>query len=290
MKKILFTKMQGIGNDYIYVDCTQKDYFAGYGAGEFARRFSDRHFGIGSDGVIVIRPSEKADFRMEMLNADGSHGKMCGNGIRCLARYVSERGLTDKSTICIETLSGNREISMNIDAKGRFVASVNMGKPSFLCTDIPVNREAEVMISEPLHAAGSLYNVTAVSMGNPHAVIFTKDVERLELTRIGPFFEKHRLFPEGVNTEFAEIMSRDRIRMRVWERGSGETMACGTGACATVAAAVINGLTERSVAVTLNGGTLDISWDEKTGEITMVGPAEFVFDGEVAFDPTESGS
>ena len=290
MARIPFTKMQGIGNDYIYVDCTEKDYFEGSGAAGFARRFSDRHFGVGSDGAILIRPSETADFRMEMYNADGSLGKMCGNGIRCLARYVTDRGLTDQKTVCIETLSGFREISTGINARGRFVANVNMGKPSFACKDIPVLRESDSMINAPVHAAGTLYNVTAVSMGNPHAVIFTKDVERLELTRIGPFFEKHRLFPEGVNTEFAEIMSRDRIRMRVWERGSGETMACGTGACATVAAAVINGLTERNVAVTLNGGTLDISWDEKTGEITMVGPAEFVFDGEVAFDPTESGS
>lgn len=287
MKRIPFTKMQGIGNDYLYVDCTKKDLFEGRGAEEFARRFSDRHFGIGSDGVIVIRPSEKADFRMEMLNADGSHGRMCGNGIRCLTRYVMDRGLTEKKTITVETLSGIRVISTSIDESGKFCASVNMGKPSFFSKDIPVNRESEVMINEALNAAGSLYNVTAVSMGNPHAVIFTKDVERLDLARIGPYFENHRLFPEGVNTEFAEVLSRQKIRMRVWERGSGETMACGTGACATVAAGVMIGLTGRKVEVVLNGGSLYITWDDKNEEITMVGPAEFVFDGEVDFDPRE---
>jgi diaminopimelate epimerase len=287
MARIPFTKMQGIGNDYIYVDCTEKDYFEGRGAAGFARRFSDRHFGVGSDGAILIRPSETADFRMEMYNADGSLGKMCGNGIRCLARYVTDRGLTDQKTVCIETPSGFREISTGINARGSFVASVNMGKPSFACKDIPVLRESDSMINAPVHAAGTLYNVTAVSMGNPHAVIFTKDIESLDIERIGPFFETHRLFPEGVNTEFAEILDRGKIRMRVWERGSGETMACGTGACATVAAAFVNGLTGRNVTVLLNGGELDISWDEKTGEITMVGPAEFVYDGEVSFDPAE---
>ncbi len=287
MKRIPFTKMQGIGNDYIYVDCTGTDYFEGVGAAGFARRFSDRHFGIGSDGVILIRPSDAADFRMEMYNADGSLGKMCGNGIRCLARYVLDRGLTKKKKIRVETRSGVREILTGVDSSGNFFAKVNMGKPSFLPKDVPVIRESDPMINEPVHAAGTLYNVTAVSMGNPHAVIFTKDIERLEIERIGPFFETHRLFPEGVNTEFAEILDRNRIRMRVWERGSGETMACGTGACATVAAAVVNGLSGRNVFVFLNGGKLDISWDEKTGDVLMVGPAEFVFDGEVSFDIEE---
>ncbi|MBN1892242.1 MAG: diaminopimelate epimerase [Clostridiales bacterium] len=280
-----FTKMQGIGNDYIYVDCTEKQYFRAGEASVFSKKFSDRHFGIGSDGVILICASETADFRMEMYNADGSLGKMCGNGIRCLARYVSDRKRTSKKVIRVETLSGIREIETEIDSSGGFSASVNMGKPSFAARDIPVIREGDTMINEPIHAAGTLYNVTAVSMGNPHAVIFTKDIEKLEIERIGPIFEKHRLFPEGVNTEFAEIYDRKRIRMRVWERGSGETMACGTGACATVAAAVENDLSDREVTVILNGGALDISWNEKTGEIVMVGPAEFVFDGEVLFDP-----
>lgn len=284
MSRIPFTKMQGIGNDYIYVDCTAKDYFDGEGAGEFAKRFSNRHFGIGSDGVIVIRPSDSADFRMEMLNADGSIGKMCGNGIRCLARYVMDRGLTDRRRIRVETLSGIRTIEAQTDPNGQFLARVNMGKPSFLCKDIPVLRETDVMINESIHIAGTLYNVTAVSMGNPHAVVFIRDVERLELERIGPLFETHRLFPEGVNTEFAEILDRERIRMRVWERGSGETMACGTGACATVAAAVKSGLSDRKAVVYLNGGKLTVRWDEESGEIEMIGPAEFVFDGTVEFE------
>lgn len=285
MKRIPFTKMQGIGNDYIYIDCTEKPFFRAGEASKFSKRFSDRHFGIGSDGVILICTSKTADFRMEMYNADGSTGKMCGNGIRCLARYVSERKRTSKKVIRVETLAGIREIKTGIDPSGAFFASVNMGRPSFAARDIPVIREGDTMINEPIHAAGTLYNVTAVSMGNPHAVIFTKDIETLDIGRIGPIFEKHRLFPEGVNTEFAEIYDRKRIRMRVWERGSGETMACGTGACATVAAAVENDLSDREVTVLLNGGTLNISWNGKTGEILMVGPAEFVFDGEVLFDP-----
>ena len=198
-----------------------------------------------------------------------------------------ERGLTPKKEVEVETLSGIRVISTGVDEFGKFYASVNMGKPSFRTKDIPVNRASGVMINEAINAAGSLYNVTAVSMGNPHAVIFTKDVDRLDISGIGPEFEKHRLFPEGVNTEFAEILDRQKIRMRVWERGSGETMACGTGACATVAAAVTIGLSARKVEVVLNGGSLNIYWDPDTEEITMVGPAEFVFDGEVEFDPVE---
>jgi len=215
MKRIPFTKMQGIGNDYLYVDCTKTDHFEGRGAEEFAKRFSDRHFGIGSDGVIVIRPSEKADFRMEMLNADGSQGRMCGNGIRCLTRYVIERGLTPKKEVEVETLSGIRVISTGVDEFGKFYASVNMGKPSFRTKDIPVNRASGVMINEAINAAGSLYNVTAVSMGNPHAVIFTKDVDRLDISGIGPEFEKHRLFPEGVNARLGKRLRRnDGLRDR----------------------------------------------------------------------------
>lgn len=282
--RIPFTKMQGIGNDYIYVDCTETDYFPAGTASDFSKRYSDRHFGIGSDGLILIRTSESADFRMEMYNADGTPGKMCGNGIRCLARYVRERCGMNRDEISVETPAGIRKILVGRDSTGMFFAKVNMGRPSFLLRDIPVLREADTMINEPMHAVGTLYNVTAVSMGNPHAVLFTRDVDRLEIDRIGKFFERHRMFPEGVNTEFAEIMDRKTIRMRVWERGSGETMACGTGACATVAAAVVNELSDRTVTVRLNGGDLRIVWDPKTDEIEMTGPAEFVFDGEVEYE------
>lgn len=288
MMKIPFTKMHGIGNDYLYIDCTRNDYFQNGQAEQFARQYSDRHFGVGSDGVILIKSSETEDFAMDMYNADGSRGAMCGNGIRCLARYVHDRKLTSKKEMSIETLSGPRKIEIGLDGAGCFFARVNMGKPSFQPQDIPVIWSEESMINEPLSSDFGLFNVTAISMGNPHAVVFIKDVDTLDLAKLGPGFEHHRLFPEGVNTEFVEILSRDRIRMRVWERGSGETMACGTGACAAVAAAAINGLADRVAEVVLNGGNLHITWEKESDEIIMIGPAEFICDGVVEFDPKET--
>ena len=283
MTQIAFTKMHGIGNDYIYIDCTQNRALREKDIKDFALQYCDRHFGIGADGVILVKKSRKADFFMDMYNADGSRGKMCGNGIRCLAAYVHGKKLTDKTELQIETLSGIKTIILEKISAKTYSATVDMGKPSFFCPDIPVGWSEDSMINEPLAIDGKLFNVTAVSMGNPHAVIFTKDVDKMEIEKYGPLLEKHRLFPEGVNAEFAEIFDRKTIRMRVWERGSNETMACGTGACATVAAAVVNGLSDRDCTVKLNGGDLNISWDKEKETITMIGPAEFVYDGSVRY-------
>lgn len=288
MTQIAFTKMHGIGNDYIYIDCTVKNPFSKQEVQSFARRYCDRHCGIGSDGVILIKNSRKADFFMEMYNADGSQGKMCGNGIRCLAAFVHAKKLTDKTELDIETLSGVKHIKLEKIKNHLYVATVNMGSPSFLTEDIPVLWSDDIMLNEAVAIGGALYNVTAVSMGNPHAVIFTRDVLKMDIEPIGTLMEKHRLFPEGVNVEFAEILSRNRIRMRVWERGSQETMACGTGACATVAAAVENGLADRNVIVELNRGELSIRWDRESGDIIMVGPAEIVYEGTVHFQNKET--
>ncbi len=288
MTQIAFTKMHGIGNDYIYIDCTIKNPFSKQEVQSFARRYGDRHCGIGSDGVILIKNSRKADFFMEMYNADGSQGKMCGNGIRCLAAFVHAKKLTDKTELEIETLSGIKHIQLEKIKGHLYVATVNMGKPSFRTGDIPVLWSDDIMLNEAVAIGGALYNVTAVSMGNPHAVIFTRDVLTMDIEPTGTLMEKHRLFPEGVNVEFAEIISRGRIRMRVWERGSQETMACGTGACAAVAAAVENGLADRKVTVELNRGELSIHWDRDSGDIIMVGPAEIVYEGVVNFHNKET--
>lgn len=288
MTQITFTKMHGIGNDYIYIDCTQKRMLREKDVKDFALQYCDRHFGIGADGVILVKKSRKADFCMDMYNADGSRGKMCGNGIRCLAAYVHGKKLTDKTLLEIETLSGIKTIKLEKIATQTYLATVDMGKPSFFCPDVPVEWTEESMINESLAIDGKLFNVTAVSMGNPHAVIFTKGVEKMEIERYGPLLEKHRLFPEGVNAEFAEILDRKTIRMRVWERGSNETMACGTGACATVAAAAVNGLSDRECTVKLNGGDLKITWEKDSDSIIMVGPAEFVYDGTVQYISKEN--
>jgi|LSQX01.3.fsa_nt_gb diaminopimelate epimerase len=288
MTQIAFTKMHGIGNDYIYIDCTGKNPFGKQEVEVFARRYCDRHCGIGSDGVILIKKSRKADFFMEMYNADGSQGKMCGNGIRCLAAFVHAKKLTDKTELDIDTLSGVKHIKLEKIKGHLYIATVNMGQPSFRTEDIPVQWSDDIMLNEAVAVGGALYNVTAVSMGNPHAVIFTRDVLTMDIEPIGKMMEKHRLFPEGVNVEFAEILSRNRIRMRVWERGSQETMACGTGACATAAAAVENGLADRNVTVELNRGELEINWDRDSGDIIMVGQAEIVYEGVVHFQNKET--
>ena len=283
MRKISFTKMQGIGNDYIYIDCTKEEILKQDEITRFASRFSDRHFGIGSDGVILIKPSETCDFFMDMYNADGSRGKMCGNGIRCVAKYVYDKGLTAKTNLTIETLSGAKKIAITVDNGKAVRVTVNMGKPILDTDKIPVIWSDKNMFNEAIAVGGKLYNITAVSMGNPHAVIYVKDVETLPLDKMGPLFEKHKLFPESVNTEFVEIIDRTHLRMRVWERGSGETMACGTGACATVVASVLNGFSDRKATVILNGGELNISWHEDSGDVIMEGPAEISFEGEVDF-------
>ena len=273
-----FTKMHGTGNDYIYVNgfeerCEDK--------AALSIRLSDRHFGIGSDGIIFINPSEAADFEMEMYNADGSMGKMCGNGIRCVGKYVYDNGLTDKTELTIETLSGIKTLKLFTENGKVSAVRVNMGAPEFEPAKIPVNLPGDRIVSEGMTVDGKEYLITCVSMGNPHAVIFVPDTEDLELEKLGPKFENAPIFPDRVNTEFVEVLDRTRLKMRVWERGSGETFACGTGACAVLAAAVLNGKSENTSTLILRGGELTIEWSRETGDIFMTGPAETVFTGEV---------
>lgn len=274
-----FTKMHGIGNDYIYVNCLEETV---PNPSELAVKLSDRHFGVGGDGLILIKPSQKADFEMDMYNADGSRGMMCGNGIRCVAKYVYDKGLTDKTTISIDTQAGVKYLDLTIENGKAVLIKVNMGSPSFLAEQIPVTADTKEVIAEPLTVEDRDYQITCVSMGNPHCVTFLKeDVRDLDLEKIGPFFENHKRFPDRINTEFVNVIDRKTLRMRVWERGSGETLACGTGACAVAAAAVRNGLADEEVTVHLLGGDLQICWDKEADLIYMTGPAEIVFDGEV---------
>lgn len=277
-----FTKMHGCGNDYVYVNCLQEQVT---NPEKLAIYVSDRHFGIGSDGLILIHPSRIADFRMAMYNADGSEGEMCGNGIRCVAKYVYDYGLTEKTSIAIETLAGIKYLDLTVeDGKVVFV-KVNMGAPILKPAEIPVNLGGERCIAKPLTVDGKTYEITAVSMGNPHAVIFVEDTAGLPLEQIGPALEHHEVFPERVNTEFVQILNRKEVNMRVWERGSGETLACGTGTCATVVACVLNGLTEDEITVHLLGGDLIVKYDRENDTVWMTGPAMVVFDGEI--DVTE---
>ena len=285
-----FTKMQGIGNDYVYVDCT-KETIADPAA--LAVRVSDRHFGIGSDGLILIKPSETADFTMEMYNADGSRGKMCGNGIRCVGKYVYDHGLTDKTRLIIETGAGLRYLTLFPEGGKVKNVRVDMGPAIFSPEEIPADPaafaakaasgEADGLIGAVLSVNGRDWTVSCISMGNPHCVTFLEnagEVESFPIETIGPCFEKHPAFPERVNTEFAAVMDRHTVRMRVWERGSGETWACGTGASATAVAAIRLGLAESPVRLCLNGGDLIIEWDGGDGRVFMTGPAEEVFSGE----------
>ena len=271
-----FTKMQGLGNDYVYVNCFEEKNET---PSELAAKISDRHFGVGSDGLIMINPSEKADFEMEMYNADGSRGEMCGNGIRCVGKYVYDYGLTDKTEISVETLGGVKYLSLNVeDGKVRSVR-VDMGSPVLRPADIPVRCEGERAVDVPVNVDGTEYRMTCVSMGNPHAVVFVDDVETFPLEAVGPKFENHEVFPNRVNTEFVRVVDRKTAEMRVWERGSGETLACGTGACAVAVACVLNGMGEDEMTVKLLGGDLLIQWDRENDKVYMTGPAETVFDG-----------
>ena len=276
--RMKFTKMQGLGNDYVYVNCFEEKID---NPPELARRISDRHFGVGSDGLIMINPSDRADFEMEMYNADGSRGEMCGNGIRCVAKYVYDYGLTDKTDISVETLGGIKYLELTVeDGKVRTV-KVDMGKPELEPQKIPVKADGDKAVDEPILVGGEEYRMTCVSMGNPHAVVFVGgDVRDFPLEEIGPKFESHERFPNRVNTEFVRVIDRHTAEMRVWERGSGETLACGTGACAVAVACVLNGLTEDEVTVRLLGGDLQSHWDREKDTVYMTGPAEVVFDGE----------
>lgn len=274
-----FTKMHGIGNDYIYVNCLEETV---ENPSELAVKLSDRHFGIGSDGLILIKPSLKADFEMEMYNADGSRGEMCGNGIRCVGKYVYDKGLTDKTTVSIETLAGIKHLELIVKNQKVKAVCVEMGKPEFAAEKIPVLSDAKEVINSPLIVNGKEYLATCVSVGNPHCVVFFKeDVREIDLKEIGPFFEKHKNFPKRINTEFINVLDEKTLRMRVWERGSGETLACGTGACAAAAAAVVNRYTAENVTVHLLGGDLNIQWNRDEDMVYMTGEASEVFEGEI---------
>ena len=276
-----FTKMHGIGNDYVYVNCfteTVED------PEKVAKFVSDRHFGIGSDGLILIRPSETADFEMDMYNSDGSRGAMCGNGIRCVAKYVYDYGLTDKTSIRVSTRSGIKQLELTVEDGKVSQVKVDMGAPILEASRIPVRSGQERVISQPITVQGREFEMTCVSMGNPHCVVPVKDVDGLDLEKIGPCFEHHTCFPDRVNTEFIRVIDRNTVQMRVWERGAGETWACGTGACAVAVACILNGWTEEEVLVKLRGGDLKIHWDKKKNTVFMTGPATVVFDGEINID------
>lgn len=273
-----FTKMHGLGNDYVYVNCFEEKID---NPPAVARFVSDRHFGIGSDGLIMINPSKTADFEMEMYNADGSRGEMCGNGIRCVAKYVYDYGLTDKTQISVETLGGIKYLDLTVEDGKVSLVKVDMGKPELEADLIPIISEREQVIDEPIEVDGKEYHMTGVSMGNPHAVIYVDDVKGLDLEKIGPKFENHERFPKRINTEFVHCIDRQTVEMRVWERGSGETLACGTGACAVAVSSILNNLTDTQVTVKLLGGDLQIEWDREKDRVFMTGPATVVFDGVI---------
>ena len=273
-----FTKMHGIGNDYVYVNCFEESV---KNPAEVSKFVSDRHFGIGSDGLILISPSAIADFRMNIYHADGSQAEMCGNGIRCVAKYVYDYGLTDKTEISVETLAGIKYLRLQVENGKVASVEVNMGAPILEPKEIPVAVEESPVVNVPVEVKGKIYHMTCVSMGNPHAIIFMNNVKDLDIAAIGPYFENHTVFPKRTNTEFVEVLDRNTVNMRVWERGSDETLACGTGACATTVACILNDKTENEVTVHLLGGDLKIRWDREANQVYMTGPATVVFDGEI---------
>lgn len=277
-----FTKMHGCGNDYIYIDGA-KERIADEEKAGLVKSLSDRHFGIGGDGVIFINPSTEADFEMEMYNADGSRSEMCGNGIRCVGKYVYDNRLTDKKEISIISCGKIKYLELIVEGEGRgevVKARVNMGSPVLKPELIPVRAAGERVVSEPIEVDGREYRMTCVSMGNPHAVVFMDNVADLNIEQIGPKFENHERFPNRINAEFVQIIDRKNVFMRVWERGTGETLACGTGCCATAVACVLNGLTDDKITVKLLGGELQIEWDRDKNLVFMTGPAVTVFIGE----------
>jgi len=273
-----FTKMHGIGNDYIYVNCLEESI---ENPSEISKKISDRHFGIGSDGLVLILPSKKADFLMRMFNSDGSEAEMCGNAIRCVGKFVYDNKLTDKTTISVETLAGIKILDMHTTDNKVTSVKVDMGEPILTPDKIPVISSKDNVISEPVEIDSQTYKVTCVSMGNPHAVTYVDDVINFPLEVIGPKMETHSIFPKKVNAEFVEVIDRNTLKMRVWERGAGETLACGTGACAVLVASYLNGLCERKAVIKLLGGDLIIEWNESDNHVYMTGPATKVFDGEI---------
>lgn len=279
---IPFTKMHGIGNDYIYINCLETELA---NPEEFSKWVSDEHFGIGSDGLVLICPSQTADFKMRIFNADGSEAKMCGNATRCVGKYVYEKGLTDKTTVRLETLSGIKILKLTVHANQVTDVTVDMGKAVLKPREIPINSDGENYIAQEIEVDGSIYQITCVSMGNPHAVVFVPDTDVLDLEKLGPKFEHHPLFPDRVNTEFIQLIDNHTLKMRVWERGSGETWACGTGACASVVAAVLNDFCsyDEEVLVHLRGGDLNITY-QKDGTVIKKGPAVFICDGILHYE------
>ncbi len=273
-----FTKMHGCGNDYVYVNLFEEQI---ENPAKVSIAVSDRHFGIGSDGLITIGASEIADFRMRIYNADGSEAEMCGNGIRCVAKYVYDHKLTDKTEITVETGAGVKTLQLTVADDKVTLVRVDMGEPILTPDEIPVVAEGNRVVDEPIVVDDKEWRMTCVSMGNPHAVVFVDDVAHFELEKYGPLFENHVRFPKRTNTEFVQIISRNEAIMRVWERGSAETWACGTGTCATVMACILNGLTDNDVLVHLRGGDLRIVYDEKSNHVFMTGPATEVFEGEI---------
>ena len=274
---IKFTKMHGCGNDYVYVNgFTEK--ISKEEKPDWVRKVSDRHFGIGSDGAIFINPSANADFEMEMYNADGSRSEMCGNGIRCVGKYVYDKGLTDKEKITVESGGQVKILELSVRDGKVFEVKVNMGSPILKPEQIPVISDKEEIISQPItiEELGKTYQMTCVSMGNPHAVIFMDDVAGLEIEKIGPFFENHKVFPNRTNTEFVKIIDENNVEMRVWERGTGETLACGTGCCATAVACILNGYTKEEVTVHVLGGRIKIYWDQKDNLVYMTGEIYYI--------------
>lgn len=273
-----FTKMEGLGNDYVYINCFQEKV---ENPGELAIRYSNRHFGIGSDGVILVKPSEIADFCMDMYNADGSRSEMCGNGIRCVGKYVYDYGLTDKTEISVETLAGIKYLKLILKDGKVDLVTVDMGEPELQADKIPVALRLDEVIDQPIQVGNTVYQMTCVSMGNPHAVVFVDAVDKFPLETVGPLFEHHVMFPNRVNAEFIEVLNRKEVNMRVWERGTGETLACGTGACASTVACILNHKTEDEITLHLLGGDLKVAWDREKNKIYMTGPARVVFDGEI---------
>lgn len=273
-----FTKMHGIGNDYIYVNAFEERIDD---PNALAARISDRHFGVGADGLVLIGPSDTADFRMRMFNADGSEGDMCGNASRCVGKYVYERHLTDKTRVTLETRAGIKVLELSVEGGEVCSVRVDMGAPLLRCEDVPCLLGTGVLTRAPITVLGRTFEITPVCTGNPHGVIFLEEpVERFDLGKYGPALECHAAFPKKANIEFVNVLSRDRLRMRVWERGSGITLACGTGSCAALVAASLCGLAGRRATVVLDGGELVDEWDEATGHVFMTGPAAFVFNGE----------
>lgn len=271
-----FTKMEGCGNDYIYINCFEQVVEQ---PEKLAIAMSERHFGIGADGLVLIMPSDKGDFRMRMFNLDGSEGEMCGNAVRCIGKYAYERGLTEKEEITLETAGGVRYLKLNIEKGIVKTVEVDMGEPILEAVKIPVMHETSPVIGKKILVNGSSFSFTCVSMGNPHGVTFVEDTRNFPVEEYGKQVENNSIFPQKTNVEFVQILSRNHIIMRVWERGSGETLACGTGACAAVVASVLNDFCDREVKVTLLGGELSIHWNEEDNHVYMTGPAAFSFDG-----------